>query len=104
MFDPALSVLAPKCPVRLLTGYSCPACGIQRAIHAALHGQFRQALGYNYFFTVSVPFLIAVVAEKWLLPQRWRQKARRIVEGKTVCYVYVALFFLWWILRNVLGI
>ena len=45
----------PKCPFKLITGLSCPGCGIQRAIHAMLHGKFTEAITYNYYFTASIP-------------------------------------------------
>ena len=38
----------PKCMFKLLTGYSCPGCGIQRALYALLHGDVIKAIQYNY--------------------------------------------------------
>lgn len=37
IFDPAVTRWAPKCMFRVLTGYDCPGCGSQRALHALLH-------------------------------------------------------------------
>ena len=51
-FDPNQQVWMPKCPLRLLTGWNCPACGLQRAAHALLHGRFVEALTYNYFIVI----------------------------------------------------
>ena len=36
--DPSRSDLFPRCVFLSLTGYKCPGCGSQRAIHALLHG------------------------------------------------------------------
>lgn len=35
--DPEYSAFIPKCPFRWFTGFDCPACGSQRAIHQLLH-------------------------------------------------------------------
>jgi hypothetical protein len=45
--NPAESVYFPPCPFRLLTGFRCPGCGSQRAIHSLLHLDFKQAFLYN---------------------------------------------------------
>ena len=47
----------PKCPFKLLTGLSCPACGIQRFIHAMTNGHFREAIAYNYFLVYALPYI-----------------------------------------------
>lgn len=49
LVDPVTSVFAPKCMYKYLTGYDCPACGIQRSLHALLNGDTVTALRYNYF-------------------------------------------------------
>lgn len=41
--DPASTTLAPRCHFKALTGFDCPGCGFQRALHAALHGDFATA-------------------------------------------------------------
>jgi len=104
MFDPNHSVLMPKCAFKVLTGWSCPGCGLQRGVHALLHGDFLQALSYNYFFILSIPYAIGLCLERWLLPQQIAWKWRRILEHQVVVMTYVALFFIWWIVRNIWGI
>ncbi len=100
--NPATGAWFPQCPVKLLTGYSCPGCGVQRAFHALLHGNLGQALAYNYFFVLSVPyFILALIA--FLLKDRFT-RFRRVVEGKTLGLIYVTCFCLWFVVRNVLGI
>ena len=37
-FDPAQEAYFPRCTFLTLTGYQCPGCGSQRALHALLHG------------------------------------------------------------------
>lgn len=55
--NPVGHTFAPKCAFKLITGYDCPGCGAQRAIHALLHGRLSKALSYNYFMAYSVPSL-----------------------------------------------
>lgn len=45
------------CSFREVTGLECPGCGGQRSMHLLLHGNFLQALRYNVFFVVGMPFL-----------------------------------------------
>ena len=44
----------------MLTGWDCPACGGQRALHSLLHGRVGEALHFNPFLVVSVPYFLAV--------------------------------------------
>jgi hypothetical protein len=45
--DPAASKLFWNCPFHWLTGWYCPGCGTQRALHALLHGRFKEAIFLN---------------------------------------------------------
>lgn len=102
--DPARQVLAPKCVFKLLTGWSCPGCGLQRAAHALLHGRVAEAVGYNLFLLVSTPYVVAAVAAKWFVGGIWRERLERILFDRRLIIAYVVLFILWWIVRNLLHI
>lgn len=99
--NPEASVLMPKCPMKMLTGYDCPSCGVQRAIHAVLHGDFAKAISYNPFFVISVPYFLLVLYST-VFKNSFAVKLRGIVCHRYALYGYIVLFFLWWILRNVL--
>ena len=60
--NPSLALWFPRCPIKFLTGFSCPGCGGQRATHALLHGNVGEALSYNYFYIIAIPFVIACVS------------------------------------------
>ncbi len=97
--DPATSVMMPKCPFKLLTGFDCPACGSQRTLHALLHGELGKALSFNPFLVISLPYVTAVAVttfgrREWCV--RWRA---RVLHPKVVS-LYVVLIMAWWILRN----
>lgn len=99
--DPAQSSAAPKCLVKTLTGYSCPGCGLQRAVHAFLHGDIVQAARYNLFLLIAVPWFLAVVVSDCLLHGAARRRWQRVTHSNVLIYGYIALYFIWWIVRNV---
>ncbi|MCQ4035640.1 DUF2752 domain-containing protein [Kaistella montana] len=61
-FNPQNSSYFLKCPIHYFTGYLCPGCGSQRAIHELLHLNFRKAFEYNALFVASIPYLISAIA------------------------------------------
>lgn len=100
--NPVGSTFAPKCAFKLITGYDCPGCGAQRAIHALLHGHWAEALSYNYFMIYSVPYFMAVVFTEYAVKGKHQWQLRRIFEGKAAITLYIVLFIAWGIVRNAL--
>ena len=94
----------PRCIVKTLTSLDCPGCGIQRFTHAFLHGDFIEAFSYNYFLLYSLPYLFAVYII-WLLPDSGtKDKLKCIFENKYALWLYLVLYFVWFVVRNILGI
>ena len=77
----------PKCPFKLITGLNCPGCGIQRAIHALLHGRFTEAIKYNYFLIYSLPYATLFVVE-WMMPRN------NIREQVCCLFLCVIIFYM----------
>lgn len=102
--DPARYVFMPKCIFRTLTGWDCPGCGLQRAVHALLHGHFAEAFQYNYFLFMALPYVFAVMYMEWFTKGEKHLRLRRILYHPYVLYAYVVLYLLWWVMRNVLGV
>lgn len=102
--DPSRHVWIPKCPFRLLTGWNCPACGVQRALHALLHGRPAEALAYNYFFIYSIPYTFILVVAEGMKGLGIGERFVLFAQNKVLSTVYMVLFFVWGVLRNVLGI
>ena len=90
----------PKCIFKVLTGWDCPACGNQRALHAFLHGNFGEAFRYNPFAIISIPYLI-LLAYTTFSSSRLAVKMRDIVQHRVVVFAYLVLLVLWWIGRNI---
>lgn len=105
--DPQQMEFMPRCFMKMITGYQCPACGAQRSFHALLHGHLLQALSYNYFFVFSVPFLfIAIFASckiKTGHPSKSYVTLYNFITHRYMLLFYVILFFAWWIVRNIFG-
>lgn len=93
----------PKCMFRQLTGFDCPGCGLQRAAHAALHGQWAEAWAYNRFLIYSLPYLLCVMVAEWFSWGRVQQWMRRVFEGRKALWIYLVLYVTWGVARNVMG-
>jgi hypothetical protein len=52
---PTAGTWYPPCLIHWATGLHCPGCGTTRALHALLHGDWRQALAYNALTTFVLP-------------------------------------------------
>lgn len=103
--DPADYVLMPKCMFKLVTGYDCPGCGFQRAIHALLHGHIREAIQYNLFLLLAMPYLLILIIIRYALPHtKGINKWIVLFESRTAILIYVSLFFAWFLIRNILKI
>lgn len=106
--EPQESVIMPKCIMKLITGYQCPSCGTQRALHALLHGHFWQALHYNYFCILSIPLLLIAVyacyGVKTKKPPMFAAALYGFVTHRYTLIAYIILFFVWWIVRNGIGV
>lgn len=100
-FDPASTHFMPKCIFYHLTGWECPACGIQRAMYALLHGDFMKAVGYNYFLLVSVPYFMAVAITTFCRGTAI-EKARFYVQHPLTVKAILVLTMIWWVLRNII--
>ena len=102
--NPSLKGHPIQCPWHLLTGTQCPACGSQRALNALVHGHLGQALSYNYFFILSIPYALVAVLVSWYNFGHSLDGLKRIAFHPITLKAYVILFFAWWIARNVLNL
>lgn len=98
LFDPSTTPF-PRCPFKMLTGFDCPGCGSQRAIHALIHGHLLQALRLNAFLIcVALPYLLLIGLCN-LTGSRHRSLGRALYHQWTILsFLFAAL--LWTLLRN----
>ena len=97
--DPASSNVFPCCTFLTLTGYKCPGCGSQRAIHALLHVDVAGAFKYNAMLLVSIPWIaLCLYAES----QRVRNPRLYVrLNAPLLIWLFLAMVLIWWLLRNI---
>ena len=86
---------SPKCIVYLLTGYKCPTCGNQRALHCFLHGQWHQAIEYNPF----ILFMLACFVLYVILKLSKNENTSQIVG-----VVFLIGYLIWFVVRNIIHV
>jgi len=89
--DPESAPL-PQCVFKRLTGFDCPGCGTQRAIHALLHGRVGEAWRLN---AALFPALALGALYAWS-PRRLRP----LLYASATPWIIAAATVAWWIGRN----
>ncbi len=89
---------SPRCVFKSLTGYDCPGCGSQRAIHALLNGDFETAWHYNPFMFALVPVGV-VYALLEIFPERHKRLRGLMMHPATIITLCLSIIA-WWIFRN----
>lgn len=103
-FNPTETVYAPKCIFHSITGLSCPGCGIQRFLHAFMHGHFMEAIHYNYILIILIPYLILFGIEKFLLTGDTKKRWKNVIEGRVMAIAMIIIAPSWFVIRNILHI
>lgn len=83
----------------MFTGWKCPGCGSQRAIHALLNGQVWEAVKFNAIFVLSLAIVAVYVYGE--VTKRKCPAFYSFINSRTVIYSLLAMYIAWWILRNV---
>ncbi len=100
ILDPEESPLFPKCPFYTLTGWYCPGCGSQRAIHSFLHGRFGEVVAYNFLIFPAALLILYHYTHRWL--NRFRGwKLPDILYMKNTPWVILAVVIVFWVARNI---
>ena len=101
-YNPINNNYFPKCPFRELTGYKCPGCGSQRAIHYLLNFNIKDALKENLLLVISIPYLlIGFIIDLKKNPNDKTLKWRKRLFGTKAIFVILVLIIAFWILRNI---
>ncbi|MDD4632117.1 MAG: DUF2752 domain-containing protein [Proteiniphilum sp.] len=101
-FDPETQPLFPKCPFLMATGYQCPGCGSQRAVHSLLHANIGSALKQNAFMVLAIPYIFLGIYLQYLGGRLRHPGLERIFYGRWSAVVLLVVIIAYWILRNLL--
>lgn len=100
VLDPARHNLFPRCVFNSITGYYCPGCGSQRALHSLLHLDFAGVVSYNFLFLPAALLILYHYLHpvfnrifKWKLPN--------IFYFKSTPFIILGVVVIFWILRNI---
>lgn len=101
VYNPSDYSYFPKCPFREITGYLCPGCGSQRAIHYLLNLDVISAIKENGLLVLSIPyvltgFIVDAVKHPGVLVLKWRKR----LFGQTAIFILLAIVIVFWIVRN----
>jgi hypothetical protein len=99
IFDPD-HFLFPKCPFHSLTGWLCPGCGSQRALHQILHAQFRASFKLNPLFLPGMAYAGLGIISSCFFSGSW-PNIRQKFYGLKACYISLIVIVVFWVVRNI---
>ncbi|MDO4790799.1 MAG: DUF2752 domain-containing protein [Porphyromonas sp.] len=102
LVDPASSKFFPRCPLLVVSGYTCPGCGSQRVVHSLLNGDIIGAFRHNALLTLAIPLLLLMLVAE-IQRKRWPKLYGALNSNKFVLAL-ILVVILWWIGRNIFNI
>jgi hypothetical protein len=101
-YNPSGVDFFPKCPFFVLTGFKCPGCGSQRAIHHLLNLEIGQAFRQNLLLVILIPYVLGGI---WFdmannLTQRMLE-IRKKIYGVYAIWIIFTVVLAFWIFRNI---
>lgn len=99
VLNPAEHQLFPRCVFNAVTGYYCPGCGSQRAIHSLLHLDFEGVVSYNFLFIPA--FLMIFYHYSYRIFNKiFNIKLPNIFYFKSTPWIIFGVVVVFFILRN----
>lgn len=100
LLNPTEHDIFPRCLFNSLTGYYCPGCGSQRAIHSLLHLDFAGVVSYNFLFLPAFLLLIYHYLHP-VLNRIFKWKLPNLFYMKNTPWIIFGVVILFFIARNI---
>ncbi len=91
---------AIPCVFHLVTGLKCPGCGVTRLLVSLSHFDFKSAFHYNAFVFITSPLLLYFFIKSMLNNCGVIKNQITSTENR-ILYVYIVLFVIFGIVRNI---
>jgi len=102
-YDPAKASFFPKCPFKTASGYDCPGCGSQQAIHNLLNFQIIAAMKANLLLILAIPFAIVFfVIDNITNPSPAVLRLKNQFFQTKYIWAIVVVVMIFWIIRNLI--
>ena len=89
-----------KCPIKTLTGFSCPGCGVTRMSVAILKLDFVSAFHYNPVLLCLLPVIIVIKAERSYRFIKYGEVKTSKIET-SIIYAMLICLLIFGVLRNI---
>lgn len=99
--DPNIFPFFPKCPFLVITGFECPGCGSQRAIHQLLHLNIVGAFRQNPLIVLYLPYVVLGLYLEYLGGNKKLPRVRDVLYGKSAAIIIFGSIILFWVGRNI---
>ena len=97
--NPTSFAYTPKCPFHTLTGFHCPGCGSQRALHQILHGHIWEGLKHNFLILLAV-LLICYKIFILFTNSNSSKSPKNLLQHHYAPWIIFTFIMAFWILRN----
>ncbi len=96
--------IAPKCMFYQLTGFKCPGCGTQRALHELVHLNFVGVIQYNPILLLGLPYLVLLAYLCYFNGDKHFPKLNAFINSRKAILFVFGLIVVYWIGRNIINI
>lgn len=101
-YNPEHHDLFPKCIFLQLSGFKCPGCGSQRAIHHILNGNFKIAWQMNALLITMLPFITAgLFLNTYKGNNATLMNIKKMFFKSSVIYLILIVILIFWVARNI---
>lgn len=96
--------IAPKCMFYQLTGFKCPGCGTQRALHELMHLNFAGVIKYNPILLLGLPYVVLLTYLYYFNGDKHFPKLNAFLNSRNAILFVFGLIIVYWIGRNIINI